>query len=247
MLAVCLLPALGLTTGCDKDKLTGPKAEVRQADVKLNLPAVPDFALPAAEGGGHSVKELRVKGKKLLETEVTVKGVVTWAYDCMTSLRQPGMDDKDVQKLIDEDPTRCQRAKFYIGDTADTPIEKSLWIVDVPRPYNKLEIERIKKADRNLANYPDRCEPGEKDPAKNVCPPYAVGDQVEVTGKFAVASPHSERNSDGLLVFKSMKNITKSWESPAVEPPPDGAAAGGGAAPAGGRLSPEDLVKQNKK
>ncbi|HVK87830.1 MAG TPA: hypothetical protein VM513_27110 [Kofleriaceae bacterium] len=246
MLAVCLLPgALVLTTGCEKDKLSGPKAEVRQADVKLNLPAVPDFALPTTEGG-HSVKELRVKGKKLLETDVTVKGVVTWAYDCPTAVRQPGMDDKAVQKLIDEDPTRCQRAKFYIGDSADTPPEKSLWIVDVPRPYNKLEIERIKKPDRNLQMYPDRCEPGEKDPAKNVCPPYKVGDQVEITGKFAVASPHSERNSDGLLVYKKMKNITQSWESPMVEPAPDGAAAGGGA-PAGGRLSPEDLVKQNKK
>ena len=51
--------------------------------------------------------------------------------------------------MIDDDPTMCERAKFYIGDTADTPAEKSLWVVDVPRPYNKLELERIKKPDRN--------------------------------------------------------------------------------------------------
>jgi hypothetical protein len=241
VLAACLLP-LSLTA-CGKDKLSGPQAEVHQADTKITLPAVPDFSLPSGPDGSRSVKELRVKGKKLLETEITVKGVVTWAYDCATELRQPGMTDKDVQKLIDDDPTKCQRAKFYIGDAADTPPEKSLWVVDVPRPYNKLEIERIKKPERTLANYPDRCEPGEKDPAKNVCPPYAVGDQVEITGKLAIASPHSERNSDGLLVFKKMKNITQSWESPAIDVPAGAPSGATGGAP-GARPSPADLVNR---
>lgn len=229
---------------CDKDKLKGPEAEVRKTDVKVNLPAVPDFALPASPAdGSHSVKEMRVKGKKLLESTITVKGIVTWAYHCPTALRQPGMDEKEVQKMIDEDPTKCERAKFYIGDSADTPAEKSMWVVDVPRPYNKLEMERIKKKDRTLQMYPDRCEPGEKDPVKQICPPYDVGDQVEVTGQWKLASPHSERNSDGLLVYKSMKNITQNWESPAPDPAnqPAPDASGGG-----GKLSPEDLVKQSK-
>ena len=241
---LCLLP---LAAGaCEKDKLKGPEAEVRKSDVKLNLPAVPAFDLPPANAdGSHSVKELRVKGKKLLDTEITVKGIVTWAYHCPTALRQPGMTDKDVQKVIDEDPTKCERAKFYIGDTADTPAEKSLWVVDVPRPYNKLELERIKKPDRTLAMYPDRCEPGEKDPKKMVCPPYQVGDVVEIVGSWKMASPHSERNSDGLLVFKKMKNITQNWETPPLDPtavPP----AGTGPAP-GERLSPQDIVDQKKK
>ncbi len=250
-IVVSLLPlaAAGLATGCEKDQLKGPQAEVRKGDVKVTLPPVPAFDLPAPNSdGSRSVKELRVKGKKLLDTEITVKGVVTWAYDCMTALREPGKTEKDVQAIIDEDPTKCERAKFYIGDAADTPAEKSLWVVDVPRPYNKKEIERIKKQERTLANYPDRCEPGEKDPAKSICPPYKVGDQVEVTGTFKLASPHSERNSDGLLVFKKMKNVTQNWESPAPDPslaPPAGASTG--APPAGGKLSPEDLVKQNKK
>src|SRR5690606_5413497 len=139
----------------------------------------------------------------------------------------------------DEDPTLCERPKFYIGDTAQTPPEKSLWVVDVPRPYNALEIKRIKKKDRID---PDRCEPDEKDKMKSVCPPYAVGDEVVVTGTFKVSSPHSERNSDGLLVYKMMKNITQGYESPApVEMP--GAAPGAGMPP-GARPSPEDLVKQ---
>src|SRR4029078_7564214 len=36
------------SAGCDKDKLNGPEAEVRKTEVKLNLPPVPPFDLPAA-------------------------------------------------------------------------------------------------------------------------------------------------------------------------------------------------------
>ena len=108
ILFASLVPlALG---ACEKDKLEGPKAEVKKAELKLNLPAVPGFELPAANAdGSHAIKELRVKGRKLLDTDITVKGIVTWAYDCTTAVRQPGMTDKDVQKMIDEDPTKCER------------------------------------------------------------------------------------------------------------------------------------------
>ena len=167
---------------------------------------------------------------------------MTWAYDCKTALRQPGMTDKDVQKMIDEDPTKCERAKFYIGDAADTPAEKSMWVVDVPRPYNKLELETMKpKAQEEDLHEPDgepKCDAKKKD----ICPPYEVGDQVEITGTWKLSSPHSERNSDGLLVYKKMKNVTKSWDAP--EPPPDPNAGTGAGGPA--RLSPEDMVKQKK-
>ncbi|HUS32055.1 MAG TPA: hypothetical protein VMZ53_26325 [Kofleriaceae bacterium] len=225
---------------CDKDKLKGPEAEVKKTDVKLDLPAVPAFDLPPAPAdGSHTVKELRVKGKKLLDTDLTVHGFVTWAYDCKTAIRKGEEDLKDVQARIDEDPTLCERPKFYIGDTAQTPVEKSLWVVDVPRPYNALEVKRIKKKDRVE---PDRCEPDEKDKSKSICPPYAVGDEVVITGTFKTSSPHSERNSDGLIVYKSMKNVTQAYESPApVEMP---GATGAGAPPPGALPSPEDLVKK---
>src|SRR5690349_4700845 len=134
---------------CDKDKLKGPDAEVKKTDVKLDLPAVPAFDLPPAPAdGSRTVKELRVKGKKLLDTDVTVHGFVTWAYDCKTAIRKADESDKDLQARIDEDPTLGERPKFYIGDTSATPPEKSLWVVDVPRPYNALEVKRIKKKDR---------------------------------------------------------------------------------------------------
>jgi len=241
-LRTAVLGTLVLLGACDKDKLKGPEAEVHKSDVKLNLPAVPAFDLPASPAdGSHTVKELRVKGKKLLETDITVKGVITWAYDCPTAVRQPGMSDKDLQKMIDEDPTKCERPKFYVGDTADTPAEKSLWVVDVPRPYNKLELERLPKEELRSPP-PDRCDP-KADPKKSVCPPYKVGDQVEITGTWKLSSPHSERNSDGLLVYKKMKNVTQSWESPVIEPKPGAAGAPAG----GGKPTPQDLANKTGK
>lgn len=243
-LRTTVLGALALSAsllgGCDKDSLKGPAAEVRKSDVKLALPAVPAFDLPAAPSdGSHTVKELRVKGKKLLETEITVKGVITWAYDCATAVRQPGMSDKDVQKMIEEDPTKCERPKFYVGDASDTPVEKSLWVVDVPRPYNKLELERLPRDElRNPP--PDKCDP-KADPKKSACPPYKLGDEVEITGTWKLSSPHSERNSDGLLVYKKMKNATQNWESPVIEPKP-----GAPGAPAGAKPSPEDVANHGK-
>ena len=237
------ISVLGIASvGCGEDKLKGPDAEVRRTPSDWKAPEVPAFDLPPPNAdGSHAVKELRVKGQKLLESEITVKGFVTWVYDCVSAVRQPGEDDKAVRTRIDEDPTLCDRAKFYLGDSKDTAVEKSAWIVDVPRPYNKKELENLKKKDRTA---PDRCEPSEKDPKKTVCPPYAVGDQVEVTGKWALGSPHSERNTDGLLVYKKMKNVTQNWESP----PPEPAAAGTPTTPpAGGKPSPEDLVKKSGK
>jgi hypothetical protein len=242
-LRTVLFCSLVLVVGaCDKDKLKGPEAEVRKSDVKLNIPAVPGFELPPANpDGSHSVQEMRVKGRKLLETEITVKGYVTWAYDCPTAMREPGMSDKDVQKMIDDDPTKCERPKFYIGDKLETPAEKSMWIVDVPRPFNMLELKRLdKRAQEEELKIPNstKCD-GKK---KDLCPVYKVGDQVEITGTWKMSSPHSERNSDGLLVYKKMKNVTQGWESP---PPPEAdPKAAGTPAGAPAKPSPEDLVKK---
>ena len=239
---VLFAAVLPVVAACNDDSgLKVPNPEVHKADIKLNLPNVPAFDLPPANpDGSHSVKEMRVKGRKLLDTDITVKGIITWAYDCPTAVREPGMDDKTVAKIIEDDPTKCERAKFYIGDAADTPAEKSMWVVDVPRPFNKLEIERLPKEELKTPP-PDRCDPKKKD----TCPVYKVGDQVEITGTWKMASPHSERNSDGLLVYKKMKNITQNWESPPPAEAPAGATPAGGGPPA--KPSPQDLVNQNKK
>ncbi len=206
----------GVAYADEPDDLATPSGEHGRAQTKVDLPNIPAFTVATMGDGSHTVRELRVHGAKLLDTTVTVRGVVTWVYDCATANRTPGETDRALAKRIGDDPTLCERAKFYVGDTAATPPEKSLWIVDVPRPYNKLELERIQKADRTA---PDRCEPGAK---VSVCPPYRVGDVVAVTGKFAVASPHSERNSDGLLVFGAMQNATLKWITPSTTWPDAG-------------------------
>src|SRR5262249_29666097 len=138
-----LAGSIACAPACKKDKIEGPAAEVKKADVKVDLPAVPPFDLPPASAdGGHSIKELRVKGRKLFDTDITVHGYITWAYDCATAIRQPNESDKDVQDRIDSpeiidkklgkmkgDPTLCERPKFYVGDAKDTPPERSLWVV----------------------------------------------------------------------------------------------------------------------
>ncbi len=241
-----LVPALALlgAAACETDKLKGPAAEVKKSDLKVSLPPVPGFDLPAANpDGSKSIKEMRVRGKKLLDNDITVKGIVTWVYDCKTALRQPGMSDKEVEDLMFEDQTKCERPKFYIGDSAETPAEKSMWVVDVPRPFTKRELKNLKpKAQKDELENPQsrRCDAKKK----GNCPVYEVGDTVEVTGTWKLASSHGDRNSDGLLVYKKMKNVTKEWVSP--DPPPDDPNASGTSS-GGARPSPQDLVDQARK
>ena len=173
--------------------LRGPDPDVGATGPVLALPAVPAFELPVAPAGTHSPRELAVVGKPLLGTEITVTGYVLWIYDCATALRKPGMSRAKAQKLIDDDPTLCERKKLYLGDARDTPLERGLWVVDVPRPPNKLERERLPR--QELAAWPK-------------VPRLAVGQYVAITGTFALSSPHSERNSDGLVVWKSFRAAT---------------------------------------
>jgi len=161
----------------------GPEAEVRKSEVKVSLPGVPAFDLPPSPtDGSHSVKEMRVKGKKLLETDVTVKGVITWAYDCPTAIRQPGVSADAVQKLIDEDPSKCERPKFYNRRrrrhaAGEEPVGRR-----GPAPLLQIELERLPREE--IRHPPsDRCDAKDsKDTKKSACPPYKVGDQVEITG-----------------------------------------------------------------
>jgi tetratricopeptide (TPR) repeat protein len=190
--------------------LRGPEPERGDSQANVTLPSLPTFEVPLGPAGTHSVRELFVAGRALLDTDLAVSGYVTWIYDCPTAIRRRGESDKKVLKRIEDDPTLCERPKFYLGDARDTPPERSLWIIDVPRPFNKLELERITKEDR-VANYPDRCESDPKKPRPKFCVSVALGDYVTLKGKFAMSSPHSERNSDGLLVFASI--------APATSPP----------------------------
>jgi len=193
------------------DDIAVPPAEVVHAMVKVDIP-MPGFDLPPVRDDGvRTPRELRVHGGKVLDSKIWVHGYITFAYDCVQDVRKPGESERDVKARIDADPTLCERPKFFIGDTKTTPKEKSLWVVDVPRVYNKAELTHMKPSERTL---PGRCEPNEKDAAKKICPPYKVGDEVTVTGEFKLVSPHSERNSEGLVVYEAMQNTTAKWSTP---------------------------------
>ena len=190
--------------GCNNNQLEGAKAEVQQGAIKVTVPAVPAFEVPKPNAdGSHTIKELRVQGQKYLKQEISVSGFVVWAYDCATAIRQPSEDDAAVKKRIEEDPTLCRRPAFYLGDTADTPVERAAWIVEVPRLPTAAEKKNL---------------PKEAIEAWPAVPPYKVGDQVVVTGTWTTSSPHGESNTDGLLVYKQMKNVTQNWETPPLDP-----------------------------
>jgi len=176
--------------GCKKDEFAGAAAEVPESNIKLDLPAVPQFNMPVAyPDGSHPVAEMRLKGHKFLDTEVRVKGVVIWMYDCATAIRTPEMDDKEVKRILSEEPERCNRPNFYLGDKAGDPTDRGIWVVDVPRPPRADELKVLPK--EVLAEWP-------------VVPVLAVGQEVVVTGTWSLKSPEGFANSTGLLVFKSI-------------------------------------------
>jgi hypothetical protein len=188
---------------CGKDELSGAKAEVMETNIQLDLPTVPDFKVPKANpDGSHPVPEMRLKGKSYLDTDVRVKGTVLWIYDCGTAIRTPEMTDKDVQKLLEEEPERCTRPHMIIGETADSKVERGVEVVEYPRPLRKDE----KK------NMPDELL-AEMESALAALPPFKVGDEVMISGTWALRSPKGFHNSEGLLVYKSMENLS----APATE------------------------------
>ena len=63
----------------------------------------------------------------------------------------------------------------------------------MPRPPREDEKKALPKEE--LAAWPE-------------VPTYAIGDEVVLEGKWATASPLGFRNSDGLLVYKSLQNLT---------------------------------------
>jgi hypothetical protein len=199
VVGACILPAtLG---GCKGDQLKGAQAEVQPHTIKVTMPTVPSFEVPKPHpDGSHTIREMRVQGNRYIKETISIKGYIVWAYDCATAIRTPEEDDAAVAKRIEENPTLCRRPAFYLGDTPDTPVERAVWVVEVPRNMTKLEKKNLPK------------EMVETWPA---VPPYKVGDEVIATGPWLHASPHGENNTEGLLVYQSFNNITQAWTSPA--------------------------------
>lgn len=176
----------------EPDTLPVPRVPVVARSGTLQLPAVPSFELPLAEPGVHSVRELRVRGRRLLGNRIVVTGYVTWIYDCVKAVAKPGISIVEVHERIDDNPGLCERPKFYLGATPTAAPETTVQVVDVPRPANKRE--RIALTPVQLRHRP-------------AVPSIQVGDFVAVTGEFALSSPYGEQSSEGLLVYGGVKHL----------------------------------------
>jgi tetratricopeptide (TPR) repeat protein len=190
LLVVMLVAARAVAAPAQPEEIPLPALEV-SSPLTATLPALPAFELPPSEPGFVDPRRLRVDGKNLLDTKVKAKGYIIWVYNCVEAVRAPKETAARTQKRIDEDPTICERPKFYLGDSKKTPFERAVWVVDVPRPPNKLEKELLPKDE--LRSWPK-------------VPTYKVGDYVVVTGDFKIRSPHNEANSDGLIVFEAIES-----------------------------------------
>jgi hypothetical protein len=145
----------------------------------------------------RDVSAVRASGATLLDKEIEVTGVVTWVYDCATELHKvEAAKDKKVtlaviKKRIEEDGTLCERKKLRLGTTAKDASDKTILVVDVPRPPNKLEKAHLPKDE--LAKWPK-------------VPNVAAGNRVTITGMWRKMSPHSETDAfgSGVLVYGSL-------------------------------------------
>ncbi len=187
--ASALVTSTALLVACDKKK----GKEVTKKKTILPIEKVPDFKIPKMDGDNPTPRRLRLLGGKYLGEEVSVKGYVTWVYDCVAAPRNPrdkrGLTDKQWKKKIEDKPSLCWKPHFRIGDDADTPKSKSITIADVPRELRKDEKKRMSSDD--LAGYP-------------TVPDIAVGDQLTVSGAWKLRSAKGFTNSRGLLQYASV-------------------------------------------
>jgi len=168
--------------------------------IQVDLPTVPEFDMPAPyPDGTHRVSEMRLRGRKLLQTELSIKGYVLWIYDCEEDMAtaHPDKSENEVSAMIEADPSLCSRPHIIIGDGADTSVDKGVWVVEVPRKARKDELRNMSSAERR---------------AWPKVPKMKVGDEIFVTGTWDRESPKGFANSDGLLVYKEMRNLSMEME-----------------------------------
>jgi hypothetical protein len=211
---ILLLSSGGILATSCQNQASGPKPEVEETQIKLDLPAPPEFVEPKPyPDGSHSVTEMRLKSGKMLDQQVKVTGFVVFQYDLNTCAKDMGdkmvkedpklcegkkdVDDctmKVGQKAMAESPDKCGRPYFYLADAANASFEKAIWVVDVPRPLRDDE-----KRDQALV---EAFKKGPQPPA------VKVGDKVSVSGTWAIKSPRGFGNEDGLLVYGGLEPAT---------------------------------------
>jgi tetratricopeptide (TPR) repeat protein len=174
----------------ERDDLPGPQLEVATHAAGIEVPALPPFDLPATEPGFRSPRELRVRGRPLLGTEVKVSGYVTWAYHCaaVLELANPNATRAQIDAAIHADPTLCGPPAFSLGDTSATSRDASISVVS---PDGK---------PGTRAAPPRGIDPG--------ATPLAPGDYVTVTGPWIVPAGATSYDRDGVLAWSAVERAT---------------------------------------
>lgn len=205
LLAITSTTLLSGLFACSSEELQGIEAEVAETTIKLDMPPIPQFVVPTANpDGSHPVPELRLQGKSLLDTEIRIKGKIVWIYDCGAAIRTPDMSDADLAVMLHDHPEKCNPRHFIVAESGESPVERGVQIVEYPRPLREDELRNL-EPDVVLL----------KEAALAALPVFKVGDEVLVTGKWQLRSPKGFQNSDGLLTYASMENLT------APAPPPE--------------------------
>jgi len=173
------------------------------APIKVNLPPPPNFDVATAPvqypSGEMSVYGLRKQMSKYLDKDVRVKAYLLEIYECPAEIRK--CNDEAAAKAkrekrsagkkaaaapesaaIDMGACRpCDQAHFFIGDTADTKIERGLLVADYP-----VKDWKTNKPKPLVA------------PAKQ---------QYIITGTFAINSITGFAASNGLIIHKKMEDM----------------------------------------
>jgi hypothetical protein len=214
MRTTLLLGAFGaLALACNPGGENSPKAEVTETQVKLDLPAPPEFKVPQPlADGSQTPTTMRLRWPKFLEQPVKVTGYVVSVYDAKKCAHELGAKQvkenpslcagkgevtdctfKVGQKTIEQEPELCQRPHFYLADAPGASIEKAVLVVDVPRPVRADEKEDFALVQEAKLNPPPDTEKFLTDQTK-----------VTVSGTWSQKSPKGFTRSDGLLVYQTM-------------------------------------------
>jgi tetratricopeptide (TPR) repeat protein len=130
-----MFPALAIAgDAMEPDDLPEPQSEIVRGTAAVELPVVPAFELAPADPGVHRPRELRVRGRRMLGSEIRVMGYVTWIYDCVNEIWRidPAAKRAQIRQAIENDPTLCSQPKFTLGDSPGSARDASIWIADMP-------------------------------------------------------------------------------------------------------------------
>jgi hypothetical protein len=170
------------------------------APIKVNLPPPPNFDVVTAPvqypSGEMSVYGLRKQMSKYLDKDVKVKAYLLEIYECPAEIRK--CNDEAAAKAKREKRAGkaaaapapatekaacrpCDQPHFFIGDTADTKLERGLLVADYPV----------------------------KDWKTNKPKPLVAKakEQYIITGTFAINSITGFAASNGLIIHKRMEDM----------------------------------------